>query len=207
MTAHVSDEAPRRSARDRLLASADELFYDEGVHTVGIDRVIEHAGVAKASLYRLFGSKEDLVAAYLAARHERNLAELRAAAGRFENPREGVLAVFDTQAKWLRRRAYRGCAFARASAEPSAGAQVQAATDAYRAAIQALFTELTVRAGVPDPQGLAVQLHALYHGADIVVASSRRSKLIAAVRSAAETLLAAAWRDEPETVHFHGPHG
>lgn len=192
MTAHATGEEPKRSARDRLLASADELFYSEGVHTVGIDRVIEHAGVAKASLYRLFGSKEDLVAAYLAARHERNLAELRAAAERWEDPREGILAVFDTQAKWLRRRTYRGCAFARASAEPSAGPQVQAATDAYRAALQALFTELTVRAGVPDPEGLAVQLHTLYHGADIVVTSSHRARLIPAVRAAAETLLAAA---------------
>src|SRR5262249_42523015 len=58
------------SARDRLLAAATELFYAEGVHTVGIDRVIERAGVAKASLYSTFGSKEELVRAYLAGRAE-----------------------------------------------------------------------------------------------------------------------------------------
>ena len=52
------------SARERLLAAANELFYAEGVQTVGIDRIIERAGVAKASLYNLFGSKEELVAAY-----------------------------------------------------------------------------------------------------------------------------------------------
>ena len=52
------------SARERLLAAANELFYDEGVHTVGIDRVIERAGVAKASLYNTFGNKEGLVCAY-----------------------------------------------------------------------------------------------------------------------------------------------
>src|ERR1700748_2490825 len=60
---------PRRSARERLLDAADELFYDEGVQTVGIDRIIEHAGVAKASLYNTFGSKEEMVQAYLANRH------------------------------------------------------------------------------------------------------------------------------------------
>jgi hypothetical protein len=117
VTTHVTGKAAPRSTRERLLASADELFYSEGVHTVGIDRV-EHAGVAKASLYRLFGSKEELVAAYLGARHERTLAELRTVTGRFSDPRDGILAVFDTQGRWLRRRAYRGCAFARASAAP-----------------------------------------------------------------------------------------
>ena len=192
MTTHSTGEAAARSPRERLLASADELFYSEGVHTVGIDRVIEHAGVAKASLYRLFGSKEELVAAYLGARHERNLAELRTAAGRLSDPRDGILAVFDTQARWLRRRAYRGCAFARASAEPAAGVQVQRATDAYRAAVHELFTELATRADVRDPEMLAVQLHTLFHGAGVVVSSSRRSRLIAATRAAAETLIAAA---------------
>lgn len=193
MTTHITSKAPARSPRERLLASADELFYSEGVHTVGIDRVIEHAGVAKASLYRLFGSKEELVAAYLGARHEQNLAELRTAAGRLSDPHDGILAVFDTQARWLRRRAYRGCAFARASAEPAAGVQVQRATDAYRAAVHELFTELATRADVRDPEMLAAQLHTLFHGAGVVVSSSsRRSRLIAATRAAAETLIAAA---------------
>jgi AcrR family transcriptional regulator len=193
VTTHITGKAPARSPRERLLASADELFYSEGVHTVGIDRVIEHAGVAKASLYRLFGSKEELVAAYLGARHERNLAELRTAAGRLSDPHDGILAVFDTQARWLRRRAYRGCAFARASAEPAAGVQVQRATDAYRAAVHELFTELATRADVRDPEMLAAQLHTLFHGAGVVVvSSSRRSRLIAATRAAAETLIAAA---------------
>ena len=59
--------ARRPSARERLLDAADELFYEEGIHTVGIDRVIDRAGVAKASLYSTFGSKEELVRAYLEA--------------------------------------------------------------------------------------------------------------------------------------------
>ena len=63
--------AARPSARERLLAAADELFYEEGVHTVGIDRVIEHAGVAKGSLYNTFGSKDELIRAYLEGRHAR----------------------------------------------------------------------------------------------------------------------------------------
>lgn len=193
MTTRITGKAAARSPRERLLASADELFYSEGVHTVGIDRVIEHAGVAKASLYRLFGSKEELVAAYLGARHERNLAELRTAAGRLSDPHDGILAVFDTQARWLRRRTYRGCAFARASAEPATGVQVQRATDAYRAAVHELFKELAAQADVRDPEMLAAQLDTLFHGAGVlIVSSNRRSGLIAATRAAAETLIAAA---------------
>ena len=58
------------SARGRLLDAANQLFYEEGVHTVGVDRVVERAGVAKATLYTLFGSKDGLVRAYLEARDE-----------------------------------------------------------------------------------------------------------------------------------------
>ena len=65
MSSAPAQTQPRSSARDRLLAAANELFYAEGVQTVGIDRIIERAGVAKASLYNLFGSKEALVEAAL----------------------------------------------------------------------------------------------------------------------------------------------
>ena len=65
-------DAVRRSPRERLLEAAGELFYAEGVQSVGIDRVIERAGVAKASLYSTFGSKEELVRAYLDERHARD---------------------------------------------------------------------------------------------------------------------------------------
>src|ERR1700735_3165416 len=76
------------AARERLLASADALFYAEGVQSVGIDRVIEHAGVAKASLYNLFGSKEGLVRAYLEARDDGTTPPLRRrSAGRSKRPR------------------------------------------------------------------------------------------------------------------------
>src|ERR1700755_125967 len=68
----------RRSARERLLAAAEELFYGEGINTVGIDRIIERAGVAKASLYSNFKSKDELVRAYLVVRHESRKAQIQA---------------------------------------------------------------------------------------------------------------------------------
>src|SRR5438552_7683912 len=86
----------RRSARERLLAAADELFYEQGINTVGIDRVIERAGVAKASLYDCFGSKEALIVAYLRQRQEVRDARILERAARFAHPRDKILSVFDT---------------------------------------------------------------------------------------------------------------
>ena len=179
------------STRQRLLTAADELFYAEGVNSVGIDRVIEHAGVAKASLYRIFGSKEELVTAYLRARHEDIAAELRDAISRAPDPRARIMAVFDTQARWLRSRMYHGCAFARASAEPAAGAQVQQATDDYRNFTLKLFTELAAQAGAGNSKLLGMQLQALYHAA-ATIGDRHRRQLITATRSAATTLIDAA---------------
>jgi len=85
-TAPVPSER-RASARDRLLDAANQLFYAEGVQTVGIDRIIERAGVAKASLYNLFGSKEELVAAYLASRHDQTTGRLTEALSMLERQR------------------------------------------------------------------------------------------------------------------------
>ena len=79
--------AVRRPARERLLAAANELFYNEGVHTVGIDRVIEQAGVAKASLYNTFGSKDELVRAYLESRHTRIADHYASYLERYTTPR------------------------------------------------------------------------------------------------------------------------
>src|SRR3954451_9662140 len=115
--ASPSAPAKKPSARERLLAAADELFYAEGVHTVGIDRIIERAGVAKASLYSSFGSKEELVRAYLEGRHQRRRARLMGGLERFDAPRDRLLGVFDVLADITGTPGFRGCAFYNASAE------------------------------------------------------------------------------------------
>src|SRR5579864_7975765 len=91
----------RRSARERLLAAANELFYNEGVHTVGIDRVIERAGVAKASLYNTFGSKDELVRAYLERRHLARQERITRKLARYDTPRDRLLGVFDALGELL----------------------------------------------------------------------------------------------------------
>jgi AcrR family transcriptional regulator len=181
----------RRSARERLLAAADELFYAEGVHSVGIDRVIEQAGVAKASLYSTFGSKEGLVLAYLSARHEARTARITRAIDRYDTPRERLLAVFDAQAEVIADPTFRGCAFQRASSERS-GAAVTEACDTYRGWVRQLFQQLCEDAGLAEPRVLAEQLVLLYDGATVAAQMDHRTKAAASAKVAAEALIEAA---------------
>ena len=157
-------EAARPSARERLLATANELFYNEGIHTVGIDRIIEQAGVAKASLYNTFGSKDELVRAYLETRHASVTQHLTDAVERYGTPRERLLAVFEGQGELFAQPGYRGCAFARASAESQPGDLAEQAAEGYRRWVRELLTGLAGQAGVPEPGVLARQLHLLYDG-------------------------------------------
>src|ERR1700733_11119024 len=156
--------AARRSPRERLLEAAGELFYAEGVQSVGIDRVLERAGVAKASLYSTFGSKEELVRAYLDERHSLILGRLRAAVEATDraDPVARILAVFDAQAELFPAPSFHGCAFA---AEAPRDGRIDEAARAYRSDIRELFTELATAAGAPDPPLLASQLQLVYDGA------------------------------------------
>src|SRR3979409_2530461 len=107
--ARTKTAEPKPSPRERLLPAAKELFYAEGVQTVGIDRIIEHAGVAKASLYSTFGSKEQLVRAYLDSRHAGTTERLIRAIDRHSDPRARLLAVFEAQGELFTEPDFHGC--------------------------------------------------------------------------------------------------
>ncbi|MDB5977932.1 MAG: TetR/AcrR family transcriptional regulator [Nevskia sp.] len=181
----------RRPARERLLAAADELFYEEGINLVGIDRIIERAGVAKASLYDCFGSKEELIRSYLQQRHEARQLRLRDRMAKCATPKEKILSVFDSMAEAVARADYRGCAFARASAEARPGSSVKVACDESRAWNLALFAELAREAGASDPQGLAQQLRLLYDGASVSAHVDGNASAVTAARAMASILLEA----------------
>jgi AcrR family transcriptional regulator len=194
--ATVTSGAPRTPdrlpARERLLAAADELFYEEGVHTVGIDRIIERAGVAKASLYNTFGSKDELVRAYLEGRHAARQERVTRFIARYETPRDRLLGVFDALGSYAAEPGYRGCAFMNASAESLPGGPVEEVSDQSRAWTRALFTELAVAAGVGNAAGLAAQLVLLYDGAMVGARMDRIATTAVAARAIAEILLDAA---------------
>jgi AcrR family transcriptional regulator len=185
-------EVVKLSPRERLLQAASELFYAEGIQSVGVDRVIERAGVAKASLYSTFGSKEQLVGAYLDARHAQVLGRLQAAVDAGEDPVERILAVFDAQARLFGTPDYHGCAFVAASAEAPAGGRIDEAAESYRGDIRALFTELAAAAGAQDPALLACQLQLVYDGGGLAAKMDRDAAIAAPARAAAAALIAAA---------------
>jgi AcrR family transcriptional regulator len=182
----------RVSARERLLAAASELFYEEGVHTVGVDRIVERAGVAKATLYTLFGNKDGLVRAYLMARHE--------LAARFHTPRERLLGVFEVQGLSFTEPGFRGCAFVGANAESSPGANVEEVTEDYRNWVRSLFVDLAKEAGATDPKGLAQQLVLLYDGAGISAWMDHDPSVANAARTVAAALTDSAIPDAPPPV-------
>jgi AcrR family transcriptional regulator len=178
------------AARDRLLAAADELFYAEGVHVVGIDRIVERAGVAKASLYSIFGSKDELVRAYLEkhfGQRQRRIARILAA---HDTPRERLLGVFDEIGDALEGSAWRGCRFISASAEARPGDASQDVAEEYRGWLRSLFTDLAEAAGARNAKEIGRQLHLLYDGAAVAARmdEDRRGAAIA-MRSAVVALL------------------
>jgi len=183
--------ARRVPARDRLLAAADELFYESGIHTVGIDRVIERAGVAKASLYDTFGSKDALIQAYLAARHDARKARVTAWLERYDTPRERLLGVFDALADLMKTKTFRGCAFTRAGSESAPTSGVRSACDEARGWMRDLFAGLARDAGVASDraESLAMQLSILYDGASVMGQIEGSTHAATAARNAAALLL------------------
>jgi len=180
---------PRPSASRRLLDAAGELFYAEGVQSVGIERVIETAGVAKATLYNTFGSKEALVRAYLEEQHADTVGRLTAAIAAAKTPRGRIVAVFAAQAELYSQPDFRGCAFVSASSEAPRGGLVEQAADDYRAWIRAMFRDLADDAGASNPDLLSAQLQLIYDGAGLGARMDRRPDVADPARAAVNALL------------------
>jgi AcrR family transcriptional regulator len=177
-------EQRRRTAKQRLLEAADDLFYTEGIHTVGIDRVIAHAGVAKGSLYYSFTGKDELVHEYLTHRHGNWAERVSAGIEAHTDPRARILAVYDVLGTLFAQPDYRGCAFMNATAEAApASVEAQAATT-FRAWVHTLFLDLATDTDARDPKQLAETLVLLYDGA---VATAQMDKAPEAARAARRT--------------------
>jgi AcrR family transcriptional regulator len=194
-TTRKPNASERLSARDRLLAAADELFYSEGVHVVGIDRIVERAGVAKASLYSTFGSKDELVRAYLDKHFRNRQRSIERILAAHNTPREKLLGVFAEFEMALAGSEFRGCRFIMASAEARPDDASEVVAEEYRSWLLTLFTDLVRAAGAKDAKRLGRQLALLYDGAAVAARmdQDRRGAAIA-MRSAVEALLDAAIR-------------
>jgi AcrR family transcriptional regulator len=167
VTTHIAHAGAQRSARERILDAAYDLFSRHGVRAVGIDAIIERSGVARMTLYRNFASKDALVLAFLERREARwthdwlqHEVELRAT-----EPRHRLLAIFDVFDGWFQREDFEGCSFINVLLEmPDPAHELHVATAEYLARIRAFIERLAREAGVADPEGFARQWHILMKG-------------------------------------------
>ena len=185
--------AKQPSARERLLAASDELFYRDGVHSTGIDAIIERAGVAKGSLYYIFGGKDQLVAAYLRGRHDAWRQRVEAQLAGIDDPDEKILVTFDAIADYVSLPEFRGCPFDNADAEAPAGECQGLASKEYRDWVERFFLELAADTGATDSKALADALIVLYNGALTTATTTEpaRAAAMTAKRIARLTLAAA----------------
>ncbi|MFE7311817.1 TetR/AcrR family transcriptional regulator [Streptomyces sp. NPDC057555] len=175
--------APRLTpAGLRILDTASRLFYEQGIRAVGVEAIAEEAGVTKKTLYDRFGSKEDLILAYLRARDERWRSTLvRYVEARGGTPEEQLLATFSALRDWMRECNPRGCAFVNAYVELPADHPGQGVAREQKAWLMGYLAELATAAGADDPAALAGQLLILHEGA--CIANSMRSVERAAERA------------------------
>ncbi|MFI2485473.1 TetR/AcrR family transcriptional regulator [Promicromonospora kroppenstedtii] len=161
----TASRAPRKTAdgaseaRERLLRTASELFYAEGIHVVGVDRIVAAAGVTRATFYRHFPGKEDLVEAYLGVEDTNLRAALDGARAATDDPVELVGLLIEGIAEDVARHHTRGCPFINAAAEyPDADSGVRRAVDKHRAWFRGALEQVLTDAGVDDAVTRAGQL-------------------------------------------------
>ncbi|WP_331766093.1 TetR/AcrR family transcriptional regulator [Embleya sp. NBC_00896] len=167
MSTTASEHRHESPARRRVLDTATTLFYAQGVHAVGVDRIIAEAGVAKATFYKHFPSKDELVYAYLEEqyRSQRQAATAMLAASADVPPRDVLLRLFDLMSEIGREPGFRGCPFINAAAEfPEAAHPVRKAVLDHRAWFRAMLTDLLSAAGDTRPRSTADILMLLRDG-------------------------------------------
>lgn len=177
------------TARERILDTASELFYEKGIQTVGVDRVIAEAGVAKMTLYRHFHSKDELVAAYLARRDIWWRERFEKVESADATPHERLLMVFDVLGDWFATADFHGCAFINANAE-HAGAPAEPIIRDHKRAMRDMLSRLTREAGIEDPDDVAGELFILMEGAMVTARMEGDPAAAEQARRAAERLIA-----------------
>lgn len=157
--------SPRSGIAGHILAVAGSLFYREGIRAVGIDRIILEADIAKATLYRHFRSKEDLVLAYLEDRHDQVMAGLHEVLALFSEPRDQIAEIFERLYLKAGNPEFRGCAFGLAVAEHGESERIVGLARLHKSAVAAVLDQIAQAAGFPDADRIGRHLALLYDGA------------------------------------------
>jgi AcrR family transcriptional regulator len=191
----VRDQTTVGSARNRLLDAASQLFYSRGMVATGIDAITTQAGVAKMSLYNNFSSKDELMLAYIEARHEEWLELCRARSKQATSAVERVLAVFDAyvdHASAHYEHGFRGCGLLNAAAELPAGSPGRDAVRRHKEQVESILAErLTDLVPAPTAAQTAEHLSFLLEGATSRAGLEGRPDRLLHARELASTMLEA----------------
>jgi AcrR family transcriptional regulator len=183
--------APRTTPRDRLMQAATRLFCKHGINATGIDAIVHEAGTAKTTLYKLFGSKSDLVEAVLQSESQIwrawFIAAVEAGGG---SPRAKLAAIFPVLKSWFSEEDYYGCVFINAVGEHDKDeTRLRAITLQHKSFVLAHIAGLARGAGAADPEALAHQLGILMDGAIVAAMVTRDPGIADAAGIAADALL------------------
>ncbi|HET7171673.1 MAG TPA: helix-turn-helix domain-containing protein [Gaiellales bacterium] len=183
-TGTAQDRKP--TARERILDTAYDLFSRRGIRAVGVDEVVERAGVAKATLYRHFPSKDDLVLAYLQLREQRwtfDWVEAEAQR-RGATPEDQLLAIFDAFDEWFHQADFEACSFINVLLEMGTAHPAGKASVEHLKNIRSIIGRLAEAAHLEDPESFARSWHILMKGSIVSAAegdhdAARRAKALA----------------------------
>ncbi len=186
------------AARARILAAASRLFYTRGIRAVGVDALIAESGVAKATFYKHFPAKDDLVVAYLDQIDTIWTTQLHdAARAAGPEPQAQLVGLFDALTMTCRNDGYRGCGFLNAAAESPPGSVIHARTVAHKDSVRAWVRTLAEQAGVHDPDHLARTLTLVLDGGLAAGALDADPAAADAARHVARDLVTAALAPRP----------
>jgi AcrR family transcriptional regulator len=185
---------PADDVRERILQTASALFYREGARAVGVDLVVERAGVAKTSLYRHFQTKDDLIGAFLQREDEEFWQQWDSVAQRH---RSDAQAELDAHMRWIgervARKNYRGCPQLNVAAEfPAPEHPARRVAVSHKRELRRRLSGIAERLSVPHPEGLAAQLLFLLNGAFVSSHAIGADEAVPVLLAASRAMVAAA---------------
>ncbi|MHB0779487.1 TetR family transcriptional regulator [Pseudomonas putida] len=158
-------DKPMTDTREKILATAEKLIYENGIHATGMDLLVKTSGVARKSIYRYFANKDEVAAAALNARDIRWMTWFRSECEKAQTPEARILGIFDALKSWFASEGFRGCAFINTAGEVGdADDPVRQIAKLHKQKLLDYTLELTSALGVNDPTGLAKQLLLIIEG-------------------------------------------
>lgn len=152
--------------REKILATAEQLIYQNGIHATGMDLLVRTSGVARKSIYRYFANKDEVAAAALNARDVRWMEWFRSECDKADTPQERILNMFTVLKGWFESEGYRGCAFINTAGEVGDSADpIRQIAKLHKQKILDYALELTGQLNIEHFSSLATQLLLLIEGA------------------------------------------